>query len=278
MLKRIFSKKRILLLIDTILLIVSISGYKHIYEIEQVKTTFVGEAVKFVEENSNPIFKIGKIILYSSAHAIDNSEAKNLQDIDISQFTDIAIYVDNKGKTEEITAENTINQMYIDNIKINVNSENGEHILNYKNPKKIGKYVELNNYLDDRIEFNIIQSNDEQIGAGFSDSVFFTDCSNPISLGFINKNILTNCTIGNENGNIVFDGSVLKNANVDLNSISGNINFSIHIKNNLDEDFVCNVNIKNEFEDVENGIYSGYVMKILNAEGEEYHFLKVYDK
>ena len=77
------------------------------------------------------------------------------------------------------------------------------------------------------------------------------------------------------NGEVKFDGSILRNASVDLKSISGNIKMSIHIKNNQDEDFICNLELDNTFEDVENGIYSGYVMKIQNTEGEEYHFLKV---
>lgn len=275
MLKKILLNKRIVLIIDIILLIMSINGYKYIYQTEQVKTIFVGEAVRFVEENSNPVFKINKLVLYSSAHAVDNSQDGRMEDIDISQFTDIAIYIDNKGKTEEITAENTINELYIDNLEIKVHSGNGEKILNYKNPKKFGKYTELNNFQDNRIDFNVVHSNDEQMGAGFTDSVFYTDCSNPISLGYINKNILTNCAIGNVNGEVKFDGSILRNASVDLKSISGNIKMSIHIKNNQDEDFICNLELDNTFEDVENGIYSGYVMKIQNTEGEEYHFLKV---
>lgn len=275
MLKKILLNKRIVLIIDIILLIMSINGYKYIYQTEQVKTMFVGEAVRFVEENSNPVFKINKLVLYSSAHAVDNSQDGRMEDIDISQFTDIAIYIDNKGKTEEITAENTINELYIDNLEIKVPSGNGEKILNYKNPKKFGKYTDLNNFQDNRIDFNVVHSNDEQMGAGFADSVFYTDCSNPISLGYINKNILTNCAIGNVNGEVKFDGSILRNASVDLKSISGNIKMSIHIKNNQDEDFICNLELDNTFEDIENGIYSGYVMKIQNTEGEEYHFLKV---
>ena len=61
MLKIILKKRRILLLIDIILLIVSINCYRYIYQIEQVKSVFVGDAVKFVEENNNPMFKINKI-------------------------------------------------------------------------------------------------------------------------------------------------------------------------------------------------------------------------
>lgn len=275
MFKKIFVKRRIILLIDIILLIVSINCYKYIYGAEGRKAEFSNQAAKFVEENKNPVFKISKIILYSSAHAIDNSEDGKLQNIDISQFTDIAIHIDNKGKTEELTAENTINELYIDDIKITMNSDKGEKILNYKNPKESGRYVELQNYPEEGIHFSVLHSNEEQLGADYSNSIFYTDCSNPISLGFINKNILTNCAIGNVNGEIAFDGSILRNANIDLESISGNINFTIHLKNNLDEDFICNLDIDHNFEDAENGIYSGYVMKILNAEGEKYNFLKV---
>ena len=275
MFKKILRKKRIILIIDFILLLVSIHCYKEIYEREKIKAVYTNEAIEFAEENRNPIFRVSKIVLYSSAHAIDNSEEGKLQNIDISQFTDIAVYIDNKGKSEKITAENTVNQMFIDNIKVNVNSEKGEHILNYKNPNEFGKYMDLQNYEGDGILFNVPLSNDEQIGAGYSDSVFYTDCSNPISLGFVNRNLLTNCAIGNVNGEIIFDGSILRNANVDLNSISGKISFSIHIKNNLDEDFICNLDIDNNFEDVENGIYSGYVMKIQNTDDEKYNFLKV---
>ncbi len=275
MVKKIFSNKRILLIIDFILLIVSIFCYKYTYESEKVKTIFAAEAESFVEENANPIFKVGKIVLYSSAYAEDNSAEKNMQDIDISQFTDIAIYIDNKGKFEELTAENTVNEMYIDNIQVTTESEIGEKSLNYKNPQEIGKYVSLQNYQGESILFNIIRSNDEQLQADYNQNTFYTDCSNPISLGFVNKNILTDCKIGNVNGNIFFDGSILRNANIDLNSISGRIKMSIHIKNNLGEKFVCNLDIENKFEDVENGIYSGYVMKIQNTDDVKYNFLKV---
>ena len=46
-------------------------------------------------------FEISKIINYSSAEAIDNSET--LQDFDISQYSDFAIFIDNHSKIEELT-------------------------------------------------------------------------------------------------------------------------------------------------------------------------------
>lgn len=275
MFKKIFLSKRILLVLDIILLIVSIASYVYVFKIEKTKTAFINDAIQFAEESQNPIFRVREITLYSSANAVDNSTDKTLQDIDISQFTDIALQIDNKCRTDEITAENTISELFIDNIKVSIPSEKGEHILNYKNPKYFGKYQELSNYQEDGIWFKIAHSNDEQLEIGYDDSVFFTDCSNPISLGFVNKNLLTHCAIGNVDGEIVFDGSVLRNANVDLEDIHAKISFSIHLRNNLDESFVCNVDIDNSLKDIENSIYSGYIMKIQNTDGVNYNFLKV---
>ena len=117
MLKKFSLNKSIILVLDIILLIVSISCYVFVFEIEKGKNSFAADAEQFAQEIHNPLF----------------SEEGTLQNIDISQFTDIAVYIDNKGRTEEITAENTINEMFIDNIKITIPSESGEHIFNYKN-------------------------------------------------------------------------------------------------------------------------------------------------
>lgn len=275
MFRKIIANKKILLLIDIILLIVSIKCYKYIFDVEVTKKSFANHAIEFVAENQNPVFRISKIILYSSAYAVDNSENHQLEDIDISQFTDMAIYIDNKGKSEEITAENTINELFVDNIKITINSDKGEHIFNYKNPKEFGKFIQLQNYENDGILFNVIHTQTEQEEADYQNNIFYTDCSNPLTLGFVNQNILTDCKINNATGVLAFDGSILKNANIDLESISGKINLSVHIKNNLGEDFVCSTGIDLEFDDSEDGIYTGYVMKIQNTEEEAYNFLKV---
>lgn len=265
-----------LLIIDILLLIICIFTYKHIYEVEMVRRIYAEESEKFVEDNKNPVFKINQIILYSSANAVDNSDG-NLKDIDISQFTDIEIFIDNKNKSEEITGENTINEMYITNIKIEPKSTNGEIIFNYKNPLNCGKYVDLENWRDDGILFNVVNTNEKNENANYDENIFYTDCSNPISLGYINKNILTGCEVSNEEGSIAFDGSILKSANINLEDLEATISFSINITNNYNEKFVCNVTIDNDLTSEDEGIYSGYLMKILNTKDDEYKFIKVSD-
>ena len=265
-----------LLIVNIVLLILSVLIYKYIFNVESHKKIYAEETSKFIENNENPVFKIGKIILHSSAYAVDNSNGE-LNDIDISQFTDMEIYIDNTGNGEEITAENTINEMYITNIKIESKSENGEKILNYKNPNQCGKYVDLGNWEADGILFNIPRDNKENEEANYDMNVFYTDCSNPISLGYINKNILTGCTVSKDLGTIAFDGSILKLANVDVKDLETTISFSINITNNYNEKFVCNLTIDNDLTSEEEGIYSGYLIKILNPEGKNYNFIKVSD-
>jgi len=263
--------KILIILLEIILLVIAIFAYKFIYTKEINKVKYAEESQKFVDENKEPIFKIDKIILYNSANGIDNSDGK-LQSIDISQFTDIVIYLNNTNKIKEITAENTINQMYIDNIKITSKSENGEKILNYKNPYNSGKYQDLKNYENNGIYFKILNSNEKNNSANYDEPVFYTDCSNPISLGFINKNILTNCEV-TDTGSISFDGSILKAANIDVKDLKTTLDFTIHLKNNFNEEFTANVSLDIDLEKENEAIYTGYMMQIFDS--EEIKFLKV---
>ena len=274
-LKKLFKHTRLILLIDILLIIILIISYKYILSTEINKKICIKDTLEFAEEINNPVFKIKQIILYSSAYAVDNSNGQKLQDIDISQFTDIAIYIDNSS--EEITAKNTINELFIDNIEIKTKSESGEKIFNYKNPLNIGKYSEIENYRDDGILFNVIHTNEENENSDYNNNIFYTDCSNPISLGYINKNLITNCKLSSD-GTISFDGSILKSANIDLEEINSEIKFTIHIVNNLNEDYYCDLKINNQLDSEDGGIYTGYIMKILNSEDGKYNFFKVNNK
>lgn len=268
---------RLIIILDIILLVSVFFAYKHIYTVETRKNAYAESSEKFVKENKEPIFRIGKIILYSSADAVDNSEGQ-LKNIDISQFTDIELYIDNTRKSEEITAENTINEMYIDNIKFSTKSDIGTKSINYKNPFDCGKYVEIENYRDDGILFQISNTNIKDSQADYkNNNIFFTDCSNPISLGYVNKNLLTGCEVNSTNGSITFDGSVLRSANINLEDINPSISFTIHLTNNYNEKFSCTVDLDVDLSAEDGGIYNGYIMKVINTDDMKYNFLKIED-
>ena len=275
--KNIRITRRVVLLIDILLLVIAFFCYKYIFKVETNKLIYADETEKFVSGNVSPVFKIERIVLYSSANWIDNSNEK-LRNIDISQFTDIEIFINNKTKNDSITAENTISKLYIDNIKIECSSEEGERILNYKNPLNSGKYVDLVNYSNEEINFTVPLTNEENSEVNYDENVFYTDCSNPISLGYINKNILTGCTVDGTNASIENNGTILQMAGIDISELEAKISFSIHLVNNYNEEFVCNLIIDNDLtstnEDDE-GIYNGYLMKVIDTSDEKYNFLKV---
>ena len=174
----------------------------------------------------------------------------------------------------DLTDENTIRELYIDNISIESNSDIGSKVLNYKNPLNFGKYENILAPENDRIDFNIVNTNSENESHDYSTPTFYTDCSNPISLGYINKDILTNYSATQDSNTISFNGKVLQEANIDLNDISYNLSFRINIINNLGEKFVYNMSLDVDLNDTNGGIYNGYVYKGKNTSGKEYQFFK----
>lgn len=269
---KIKNEKTIITIFIIALLILSFLYYHLIFYKIYAKNTFANDAVNIAEQNENPIFTVQRILLYSSATAIDNTKEQSLENISISQFSDIAIYIDNTSTISELTDENTIKELYIDNININSDIENGERFINYKNPLDFGEYKELNK--TDRIDFKIINTNSQNENSNYSEPTFYTDCSNPISLGYMNKDLLKNYSVSPDKKTVSFNGKVLQEANVNLDDLKCSISFTINIVNNLNQKFVHTMTVDLDLNDDNGGIYNGYVYKGKNLNGIENSFFK----
>ena len=269
---KIKNEKTIFTVIIIALLILSFLFYHLIFYKIYAKNTFANDAVNIAEQNENPIFTVQRILLYSSATAIDNTKEQSLKNISISQFSDIAIFINNTNTISELTDENTIKELYIDNINITSNVQNGERFINYKNPLDFGEYKELNKA--DRIDFKIINTNSENENSNYSEPTFYTDCSNPISLGYMNKDLLKNYSVSQDKSTVSFNGKVLQEANINLDDLKCSISFRINIVNNLNEKFVHTMTIDLDLNDNNGGIYNGYVYKGKNLNGVENSFFK----
>ena len=227
--------------------------YKLVFSTSYARNKFANEMIEFSEQNEDTIFNVQKVLLYSSATAIDNSENRSLKDIAISQYTDLSIY--------------------IDNISINTKTDSGIKILNYKTPLDFGKYKEIEQP-NSRIDFKIINTNEENENSTYEEPTFYTDCSNPITLGYLNKDFLTGYSVSENSKTVSFNGSVLKEANVNIDDINYTLNFSIHITNKLNQKFACNMSIDVDLNDENGGIYNGYVYKGKSTSGNEYTFFQ----
>ena len=257
-----------------LLFIIFLLYYHFILTKYSAKNNFTNQMVEIADENENSIFNIQKILVYSSATAVDNSEDQSLKDVSISQYSDISIYIDNTSYITDLTNENTIKELYIDNIVVNSNSDRGTKILNYKSPLTFGKYKMVEPPSNNRIDFNIINTNSENENHDYTMPTFYTDCSNPITLGYLNKDLLTNYSVNDDSKTVSFNGKVLKEANVDINDVNYTLNFSIHIVNNLNQKFVYNMSLNVDLNDNNGGIYNGYVYRGKTTSGKEYRFFK----
>lgn len=97
------------------------------------------QASNFYRLNAQTVFSIDKIYLYSSANAVQKRSTRPSWNMDLYQYTDIAIYINNKSD-QKLTYENSIKSLYIDNVKFTEVSK-GETSLYYKNANDFGKSV-----------------------------------------------------------------------------------------------------------------------------------------
>lgn len=238
------------------------------------KNNFANQMIEISDENEDTIFSVQKVLIYSSANAIDNSDNQSLENLSICQYTDLSIYLNNSESSSELTEQNTVKELYIDNIIMTANLNQGTKILNYKNPLNFGKYINIEKPINDRIDFKIINTNEENENHNYDEPTFYTDCSNPITLGYLNNDILTNYSVTDNSKTVSFNGKILKEANISLEDINYTLNFTIHIVNNLNQSFAYNMKLDVDLNDDNGGIYNGYVYKGKTTSGDQYRFFK----
>lgn len=267
--------EKLLLAVLIILLILSILGYAYIFYTSYARDEFFQTSLKIANQNQNSVFRISRIILYSSGNAIDNSYNKSLQNLSICQYTDIAITIDNTSYISDLTTTNTVKELYIDNIEITTNAQKGSPYLNYKDLNSFATFNLLDVPENGRIDFNIIHTNEQNESADYSTPTFYADCSNPISLGYINRDIVENFSVDDQVNSLSFNGKLLGQAGVNLDEISYVLNFDIHIKNYDDDNFTYHATINVNLNDSDGTLNSGYLYESRNTTtGNEYDFFK----
>ena len=265
--KKIKIKGEIIAVVFIIILIILMFVYGNIIQKSLGRRNFVKRNMEIYQNNEQSVFNIEKIIVCSSANAIDLSQEKNLQDLSIYQYTDIAIYINNG---EELSNKNTVKELYIDNISINGVDGVGSKSLNYKNLLNFGLKEDITEKKETSdIKFNIVYTNNENEQANYNDPTFFTDCSNPISLEYLNYDVLKNYKM-DQNKAVAFDGNILEDAKIPTENLACNLKFKINIVNNDNNKYNCWANIDIPLDD----IYKGTTMKAKTTNGNKYVFFR----
>jgi len=250
-----FIAKLIITIALLILCIVTIVNIIGIYKVNSEFSSYIDELARL---NSKTVFSIDRIYLYSSADATSNETTKPVWDLNVSQFTDIAIYINNRAENG-VNYENTIKELTISNVKFN-NLQSGTPSLYYKNVNDFAKLTNIEeNRINDSLEFNIVNSGD----ADYTKPVIYSNCQNPITLEYVNTNMEEDTIISDISTPLTYDGSLLKKAGILLSQMECTISFTITIVNNYNQKFVATVYIDIPLEDSMSdiSIYDGKLVK-----------------
>ena len=275
--KKLLKKKDLIILLVLIIILISLIPF-YVLKIKDIiySNKFATYSYETYTDYTNPIFSIEKIVYYSNAFVTDNSSDDNFQNINVGQYTDIAIYINNTNTSDQLTDENTIAELYIDNIKVTSDSDKGTRTLCYKNPYYFATYKGLQEPENGRINFNIITNNKDNKESAYNNPSFYQDCSNPISLGYINKDIVTNYEIANTD-TFSLNGTILPKANITLEDLTFNMSFTIHIKNNKGEEFICNVDRPVLSDETSSQLLNGYIATQYSPDKGTAQFIKISD-
>lgn len=251
MLNEINTKSLKLLAILIIILIICFAIYCFFIQNIFIKKEFEYDNIDFSAMNENVPFSIKKMILFTSSTAEADS-VNQLLSLDISQYCDIGIYI-NELENDSLS----ISSLYIDNISIST-PEIGTPCLYKKTVTDLGKCsFNENNIISDRFDFNVVNIENT---LNYDNYDIYSNATTPISLGFFNKNIKTDFL--SSNSEILYNGTLLKDAAIPISSLNCNVAFTINIITNTNEHYICNVTFDIPFEDENGSIYdNGYVTK-----------------
>lgn len=219
------------------------------------KRNFEDGVLAFSNKNDKTIFEIKDITFFSSCDAKNkNASSSNFTIENLYQYTDMALFVTSPSK--EKTLENTLKEVYIDNVKFTKSPTLGSPRLYYKNIYNFAKSdIVQNNLIDNRLNFTITSENE----ANLDSPTLYNNLANPIVLSFVNENIKSDYTITDTSKPITYDGSLLKRCEVLLNSISTSMSFDIYIVNNLNQEFQTTIYIDIPLDSEEKSLYDGNI-------------------
>ena len=263
--------KKLIIIIFLIIILFFLFNYFLAYHYIPYKGRkhFNEELENIANNNQIPIFKVSNLLLHSDIYveSNDSSTPSYTWNINLNQYTDIAIYIEKLQTTE--TFKNTIKSLYIDEINFSEPSK-GIPILYYKNPFNFGKYImNDNNKIEDSFEFKIVTKSDDI--SDFSYPYFYNDCANPLTLSYINKNIIKDYNVPDNVQSLVFNGHILSNLQIPVDNLSATCTFNINIINYLDEHYKCPITFEIPLKTNEKTITEGKITKTLDVDEYFYH-------
>lgn len=214
-----------------------------------------------------------KIVCYSSAYGVNNNDNQARWNLNLSQYTDIAIY---------LNVQTSIKGLYIDNISF-ANSDIGNLSLSNISKDNFAKSPISGLLLSEQA----VNSNSEDLNTSLEDEnkindnaiktpkMIDLDLTLPITLRYLNNNFKENCLISDIETPLSFNGSLLKRGKIILSSLKNTISFTLHAIDNSNQEFICPISIPINLENSESGksIYDGNYMEEISL-SNKYFYVK----
>ncbi len=140
----------------------------------------------------------------------------------------------------------------------------GSPSLNYKSPLDFGKVSNFGLSQPDEISFNVVS---EEI-TNYDNPVIYNNLSSPITLTYTNKNIKSNYQVSKSGAVLVYDGSLLKSANVDLTKLNCGISFRLTIVTTDDEKYQTSVFFNIPYKSENSSLLDGYLLSTISMENK----------
>lgn len=245
--------------------------YNFIFAKYRNKNQFEKESITLSQSIQDAPFFISKIILYHSAYGKNQNTTfeKSSWILNLLQYSDIAIYLEHSE--ENLTSANTVKKLFLEDIEVS-SPKLGSGSLYYLDSLNFGTPTFNNTYkLDHSLEFTVLNDENENNNIQSNTPVFFTDCSNPITLKYVNPSVKENYGIASKEP-IFFDGRLLKMANITREDLEVTIDFTIHIQNHDNVDYFYYLNLPIRLEDDSSSIYDGSLL--VEKSFENYKFIK----
>ena len=222
--------------------------------------SFAEESNEISKLNNQTIFTVNKIYMYTSAGATQNNDDRPIWNLNICQYTDIALYINNSSN-KDLSLTNSIKELYISDVKFN-DLKKGNPGLYYKNVYDFGKFV-INdeNKIEDKLKYEVVLDGE----LDYSKPQIYADAVNPITLSYVNKNILENKILSDISSDVRYDGTLLRKSGVILGDLACNLSFKLTIINNYNQEYVANIYLDIPLENTNVGatLYDGKMEKTI---------------
>lgn len=196
---------------------------------------YVIQIPKIEKLNEESAFRVNKIALYSSANGAPSEELKEYWEVNVCQYTDIAIYV-------EKLQDKTIDRVYIDNINIENGPQIGTANVYKKSIENFGKFEQVNETFES-LEFNVSQDDEAD---------FLDDCSVPITVSYVN-NLQEDYIITNNGEQLEYNETILKKAKILTSELEAQISFDVNIIDKDNSKYTCKISLEIPIEELMNG-------------------------